>query len=82
MPVTITVSLKATWIGITVPTLYVPFAVVAVISVTVGSVLSITIFLLCPKELVAPGLGRVKAASLFAESFIVPPLRVREPVVE
>jgi hypothetical protein len=40
-------------------------------NVTVGEVVSITIFLLALSELVAPGLGRVRAALFPAESLIV-----------
>ena len=41
MPVTFTLSLKVTWIGMTSPVVYVPFAFVELTSVTVGCVLSI-----------------------------------------
>ena len=40
--------------------------------VTVAFVVSITIALLSPKELVAPGVGRVRVAALPARSLIVP----------
>jgi hypothetical protein len=45
--------------------------------VTVGAVVSITIALFAPRELVAPGAARVKTALFPAASFIVPPLSSR-----
>ena len=47
----------------------------------VGAVVSITIALLEPKELDAPGVGKVKVAIFVEESLIVPLLRAREVVV-
>ena len=43
--------------------------------VTVGTIPSITIALLAPKELAAAGAGNVKLASAVAAFLIVPPLK-------
>ena len=64
-------SVKPTVIGITSPTLYEPLTAVEVTPVTVGTVVSITKSLLAPKELVAPGLAKVKLAEFKAASFMV-----------
>ena len=57
-----------------------PLAVVEVTLVTVGAVVSMTMFLLAPSEPRAPGVGSVRVALLVAASLIVPPLSVRADV--
>ena len=52
-----------------------PFATVEVTLVTVGAVVSITMFLLLPNEPTAPGPARVRVALLVAASRIVPPFK-------
>src|SRR6185436_3734044 len=51
-------------------------AFMQVLEITVGAVVSITIFLLLPREPAAPGVGSVRIALFPAASLIVPPLRV------
>ena len=57
------------------PTLYDPFAAVEVTFDTVGSVLSMRIALLAPREFVAPGEGKVNVAPLPEVSVILETLR-------
>ena len=47
---------------------------------TVGAVVSMTMFLLAPRLLAAPGLASVRAAAFVAKSLMVPPARAREVV--
>ncbi len=80
MPVTVTDSEKVTVTLTTSPTLYVPFAEEADTEVTVGAVVSMTRALLAPKEFAAPGVARVKVASLPTASLIVPEFKAKEVV--
>ena len=53
---------------------------IAWLIVTVGAVVSMTMFLLAPSEPAAPGAARVRTALLVAASRIVPPLSARAVV--
>ena len=76
-----TTSLKTTSTAITSPTLYEPSAVEEVTLDTVGSVVSIIIFLFAPRELVAHGVGNIKeAADVPPVSVIVPLFKARDVV--
>ena len=80
VPVTVTFSLKLTVTRITEPALYEPLAVAEVTELTVGAAVSMTMFLLAPRLLAAPGVASVRVALLVAASWIVPPLRARAVV--
>ena len=47
---------------------------------TVGAVVSMTMFFALPRLPAAPGVARVSVALFVAVSWIVPPFRVSEPV--
>ena len=81
VPATLTASLKLTVTGITVPALYVPFAVVDVTEPTVGAVVSTVIVLLFCSELPPFTAGSVSVALFVAASLIVPPLRTSDVVL-
>ncbi len=49
---------------------------------TVGAIPSTTIDAFAPRELAAPGVGRVSDAGLEALSIIEPPLRTRDEVAK
>ena len=73
-------SLNATVIGITVPTPYVPVFCVEDTSVTVGAVVSMTIFAVFKVSAVVSGVGNAKLAWLPAASSTVPPLSANAAV--
>ena len=80
VPVTVTFSLKLTWIETVAPALYEPFAVDEVTELTVGAVVSMTMFLALPRLPAAPGAASVSVALFVAASLIVPPFSVSEVV--
>ena len=80
VPVTVTGSVKLTWMLMVWPALYTPSAVEAVTPLTVGGVVSTTMALLAPSEFVAPGVARARVAGLPAGSRMVPLLRVSAAV--
>jgi hypothetical protein len=77
-PATATASENVTWIDTGALIAYVPLGVAELTLVTVGSVVSMTMFLLAPSEAGAPGDGKVSVALLPAASLIVPLFRVSE----
>ena len=78
MPVTVTFSLKLTWIETVAPALYEPSAVEEVTPLTVGAVVSMTMFFALPRLPAAPGEASVSVALFVAVSLIVPPFSVRD----
>jgi hypothetical protein len=80
VPVTVTGSSNATWIETMPPVVYEPFAVDEVTPLTVGAVVSMTMFFAAPRLPAAPGVASVSTALFVAVSLIVPPLRDSEVV--
>ena len=79
-PLTVTFVPKVIVIGMSVPASYEPLAFVELTPLTVGTVVSMTMFLLAAREPAAPGAGSVRVALFPAPSWIVPPLRARAVV--
>ena len=82
MPVTVTFSLKLTWIETVAAALYEPFAVDEVTLLTVGAIASTTSAFWPPRLEAPPTVGRVSVALFVAASLIVPPFSVSEVVAE
>jgi len=57
-----------------------PDVIEAVATLALGTVVSITIALLAPNELAAPGDAKVRVALLLAASLIVPPFSANDVV--